>query len=48
MQIVLSIIVVMGAVGYASWRVYRVFRKDGDPCEDCQLKKNCQKFGGSK
>ena len=48
MQIVLSIIVVLGAVGYASWRVYQVFRKNGDPCCGCEMKKNCKKFGSSK
>jgi hypothetical protein len=48
MQVVLSVIIVLCAVGYASWRVYQVFRKDGDPCDGCKLKKNCQKFGGYK
>jgi hypothetical protein len=36
------------AIGYAVWRIYRVVRGDADPCSDCELKKNCKKFGQSK
>lgn len=43
MQIILSIIIVLGAVGYAAWRLYNNLRDGGDPCKDCELRKNCQK-----
>jgi len=40
--------VVLMAMAWASWRVYRLLNGQNDPCEGCELKKNCQKFGGSK
>ena len=43
MQIVLTIVILMGAVGYAAWRFYDTFREGGDPCKDCEFKKNCTK-----
>ena len=44
MQIILTILMIMGAVGYAAWRCYDALREGGDPCKDCELKKNCKKF----
>ena len=48
MQVFLTAIIVLGALGYASWRIYDAFRADGDPCKGCEMKKNCKKFGQSK
>jgi len=36
------------AVGYAGWRVFKSTNADKSFCEDCELKKNCKKFGQSK
>ena len=47
MQIVITGIVLLGAAGYAGWRLYKTFRSQGDPCYGCEMKKNCQKFGRS-
>ena len=47
-QTILTIVILTVAASYASWRVYRVLRADNGPCYDCQLKKNCKKFGQSK
>jgi uncharacterized protein (UPF0179 family) len=48
MQITIVILVVASALTYASWRIYKALKGDADPCSDCKLKKNCQKFGQSK
>ena len=48
MQIIITVIILLTALGYASWRIYDAFRSDGDPCKGCELKKNCKKFGQSK
>ena len=48
MQFILTAIIIFGALGYASWRIYDALRADGDPCKCCELKKNCKKFGQSK
>ena len=48
MQIVITFIVLLGAIGYAFWRIYEAFRNDEGPCKDCELKKNCKKFGSIK
>ena len=44
MQVVITSLIVIAAVGYATWRVYQALRPDGDPCQHCELKKNCKKF----
>jgi hypothetical protein len=44
-QILITVIIIFAALGYAAWRVYDAFRAGGDPCKDCDLKKNCKKFG---
>ena len=48
MQITITVIVLLGALSYAAWRIYMTLKSDGDPCSGCKLKKNCQKFGQSK
>ena len=48
MQYILTAIIILGAVGYTAWRCYDNFREGGDPCRDCELKKNCKKFGSVK
>ena len=48
MQFFLTIIILLAAMGYAFWRIYDALRADGAPCKDCELKKNCKKFGQSK
>ncbi len=45
LQIIMTVIILFAAAGYAAWRVYQALRKDGDPCSGCELKKNCKKFG---
>ena len=45
-QILITAIILFAAFGYAAWRLYNTVRKGGDPCKDCELKKNCKKFGG--
>jgi len=48
MQFILTAIIILGAVAYAAWRCYDNFREGGAPCRDCELKKNCKKFGSVK
>ena len=48
MQFILTAIIILGAVGYAAWRCYDNFREGGEPCRNCELKKNCKKFGSVK
>ena len=48
MQLTVVILVVACALAYAAWHIYRVLRGDANPCCNCKLKKNCQKFGQSK
>ena len=48
MQAVITSIVIICALIYAFWRIYEAFRNGGDPCKECELKKNCKKFGGIK
>ena len=48
MQIIITAIILFLALLYAVWRIFRALESDSDPCYDCKLKKNCQKFGQSK
>ena len=48
MQITITVIVLLGALSYAAWRIYGVLKDNANPCSGCELKKNCQKFGQSK
>ena len=48
MQTTLTIIAILAAATYAVWRVYGVLRGKIDPCDGCELKKNCKKFCQSK
>ncbi|MDE6647705.1 MAG: hypothetical protein K2K03_07755 [Prevotella sp.] len=48
MQTTLVFIILIAAVAYASVRIVSVLKGTTDPCKDCELKKNCQKFGHSK
>jgi hypothetical protein len=45
MQMIVVILVIAGALGYAAWRAYRTLRSNTGPCCGCEMKKNCQKFG---
>jgi hypothetical protein len=47
MQVVITGMILLGAAGYAGWRVFQTFRSQGDACCGCEMKKNCQKFGCS-
>ena len=47
MQIIATIVILGAAIAYAGWAVARAIRRK-DPCADCELKKNCKKFGQSK
>ena len=42
-QVILTVVIIVGAVGYAAWRCYDNLREGGDPCRDCELKEKCQK-----
>ena len=48
MQTILVTIVLIVAVGYASLRIFRIVKGTADPCDGCELKKNCKKFGQSR
>jgi len=48
MQYLITAIILFCALGYALWRIYKAFRDKESPCKDCELKKNCKKFGQSK
>ena len=48
MQTILVILVLFIAVGYVSQRIFRIVKGTADPCEGCELKKNCKKFGQSR
>jgi hypothetical protein len=42
-QLLITVVIIAGAVGYAAWRCYDNFREGGDPCKNCELKEKCQK-----
>ena len=48
MQLILTAIILFGALSYAFWRIYDVFHDVDGPCKACELKKNCKKFGDIK
>jgi hypothetical protein len=48
LQILLTALVLVAALGFAGRYVWRTFRGQNDPCNGCELKKNCKKFGRSK
>ncbi len=52
MQLLLVIIILVVAVGYAAWRIYRSMTAPPDPCAGCDgcalKKKNDRKFCQSK
>ena len=43
-QYVLVSVIVIVALTYATKRVSDALKGKNDPCEGCQMKKNCQKF----
>ena len=45
MQTIAVIVVVAGALCYVVGRLYRTINGKSTPCCDCELKKNCKKFG---
>ncbi|MCR5064303.1 MAG: FeoB-associated Cys-rich membrane protein [Bacteroidales bacterium] len=48
MQNLLTCIIVILALCYAFYRIWRILKKGETPCEGCELKKNCRKFCHSK
>jgi len=42
MIIVLAVLLI--AVGYTGWSIWRVASGRKSPCDGCELKKNCKKF----
>ena len=44
MQQTLVILILLGCLCYAAWRVWQVLKQKNDPCCGCELKKNCKKF----
>jgi hypothetical protein len=48
MQFLLTAVILFCALCYAFWRIYDAFRNSEGPCKDCELKKNCKKFGDIK
>ena len=47
-QFYFVIVIILMAIGYAGWRIFEVLKPGGDPCQNCEMKKNCKKFGQSK
>ena len=47
-QLYITVVVIVGAVGYALWRIYNSLHNDKDPCCGCEMKKKCKKFCQSK
>ena len=43
MQQAIVIIILILAVGYAAWHIYRALTSDDDGCEGCALAENCKK-----
>ena len=43
-QLVIVLLILAAAIGYAARRIYDTFRHANDPCNGCEMKKNCQKF----
>ena len=41
MQTFIVILAVAGALSYAAWYVYDIFREGGDPCKGCDLREKC-------
>lgn len=35
--------ILVGAIGYATWRVYRALTDELEACKGCALAKNCKK-----
>jgi hypothetical protein len=48
MQYVVTILIVLLAIGYAGWRICQLLHRNDNTCIGCELKKNCKKFGQSK
>ena len=48
MQLILTAIILFGALSYAIWRIYDVFHDVDGPCKACKLKKKKKKFGDIK
>ena len=43
MQQAIVIIILILAVVYAAWRIYRALTNDNEACEGCALAENCMK-----
>ena len=43
MQQAIVIIILILAVGYAVWRIYKALTSDDNGCEGCALAENCMK-----
>ena len=44
MQVIIVVIILLSAVGYAFWRIVNTLKGKNDPCNGCEMKKKCQKF----
>ena len=48
MQTVLVYLAIAAAFCYATWRFFRLLRNEDSPCQGCEQKKSCRKFGYSR
>ena len=44
MQVIIVVLILLIAVCYALWRTVGTLKGKNDPCDGCDMKKNCQKF----
>ena len=44
MQVIIVVLILLIAVCYALWRIVGTLKGKNDPCDGCEMKKNCQKF----
>ena len=47
-QTIITVIVLLAALSYAVWHLYKLLKGREDPCNCCEMKKNCKKFCQSK
>ena len=46
-QMYITAAVLLAAIVYSGWAIARAIRRK-DPCDGCEMKKNCKKFGSIK
>jgi hypothetical protein len=44
MQVIIVVLILLIAVCYALWRTVGTLKGKNNPCDGCEMKKNCQKF----